>query len=122
MNKQELIATVSEGAGISRLQAGKAVGAVLGGIVESLRKGEEVRLVGFGAFEIIKRKATKGRNPRTGEEIDIPASQRPKFKPGKALRDAVLEPVGKAGPKKPQAKAVKAGGKGGKSDQSKTRR
>lgn len=91
MNKQELVAEVASGAEISRVQANKAVGAVLNGIVGALKKGEDVRLVGFGTFEITERKATKGRNPRTGEEIDIPASRRPRFKSGKALRDAVLE-------------------------------
>jgi DNA-binding protein HU-beta len=65
------------------------VDAVLSSIAKSLKKGDEVRLVGFGTFSVAKRAASEGRNPRTGEKIKIPASKQPKFKAGKALKDAV---------------------------------
>ena len=69
--------------------AARAVDGVFESITNSLRGGEEVRLVGFGSFSVVRRKATTGRNPRTGEAIDIPASNQPKFKAGKALKEAV---------------------------------
>ena len=89
MNKNDLVAYVADAAGLSKSDATKAVDAVFDGISESLKKGDEVRLVGFGTFAVADRAATKGRNPRTGEEIDIPASKLPKFKAGKPLRDAL---------------------------------
>ena len=89
VNKNDLVAYVADAAGLSKSDATKAVDAVFDGISESLKKGDEVRLVGFGTFAVADRAATKGRNPRTGEEIDIPASKLPKFKAGKPLRDAL---------------------------------
>ena len=89
MNKQELIGEVADVSGLSRADAAKAVDAVFDGISRALKKGDEVRLVGFGTFSVTTRKATTGRNPRTGAEIKIPASSTPKFKAGKVLQDAV---------------------------------
>jgi DNA-binding protein HU-beta len=89
VNKNDLIASVADTAGISKADATKAVDAVLSSIAKSLKKGDEVRLVGFGTFTVARRAATEGRNPRTGEKIKIPASRQPKFKAGKALKDAV---------------------------------
>ena len=89
MNKNDLIAKVAEAADLSKADAGKAVDAVFDSITSTLTGGGEVRLVGFGTFSVSERGATKGRNPRTGEEIDIPASKQPKFKAGKGLKDAV---------------------------------
>ena len=89
MNKNDLIAKVAETADLSKADAGKAVDGVFDAITSALTGGDEVRLVGFGTFSVSQRGATKGRNPRTGEEIDIPASKQPKFKAGKGLKDAV---------------------------------
>ncbi len=89
MNKQDLIAAVADQAGISKADASKAVEAVFDGITSTLKKGGEVRLVGFGTFSVTKRKASTGRNPRTGEAMTIKASTQPKFKAGKGLKDAV---------------------------------
>ena len=89
MNKQELIGTVAETAGLTRSDASKAVESVFDSISGALKKGDEVRLVGFGTFSVSKRKASTGRNPRTGEPMSIAASSQPKFKAGKSLKDAV---------------------------------
>jgi len=89
VNKNDLIAKVSTKAKISKADAGKALDAVLDAISAALAKGEEIRLVNFGTFLVVKRKATAGRNPRTGDAIKIPASKQPKFRPGKALKQAV---------------------------------
>lgn len=89
MNKNDLVAQVAEAAGLSKNDATKAVDAVFDSIADSLTKGDEVRLVGFGTFAVAERSATEGRNPRTGEKIAIPASKQPKFKPGKTLKDAL---------------------------------
>jgi DNA-binding protein HU-beta len=89
MNKNDLVATVADASGLSRADATKAVDAVFDSITKSLKSGTEVRLVGFGTFTVSKRAATTGRNPRTGEEIKIPASKQPKFKAGKGLKDAI---------------------------------
>jgi DNA-binding protein HU-beta len=89
MNKQELIATVADTSGLGKGDAVKAVEAVFDAISASLKKGDEVRLVGFGTFSVSKRKASTGRNPRTGEEMTIKASNQPKFKAGKGLKDSV---------------------------------
>jgi DNA-binding protein HU-beta len=89
MNKNELIAAVAERAGLSKTDGTKAVDAFVDVITAALKKGDEIRLVGFGTFAVTQRKATEGRNPRTGEKINIPASKVPKFKPGKALKEAV---------------------------------
>jgi|TARA_Y100000588_G_C14191398_1_gene898169 DNA-binding protein HU-beta len=89
VNKNDLIASVSDGAGLSKADAGKAVDAVFNSITGSLKSGTEVRLVGFGTFSVSRRAASQGRNPRTGEPIQIKASNQPKFKAGKGLKDAV---------------------------------
>ena len=89
MNKQDLVNAVAEVAGLSKNDAGKAVNAVFDSIGSSLQKKEEVRLVGFGTFSVAHRKATTGRNPRDGQPMNIPASNQPKFKAGKALKDMV---------------------------------
>ena len=89
MNKNDLIADVAEATGLSKADATKAVDCVFDTITAALKKGDEVRLVGFGTFSVSQRRATEGRNPRTGEKIDIPASKQPKFKAGKGLKDSV---------------------------------
>ena len=89
MNKQELIGQVADVSGLSKGDASKAVEAVFDTISNSLKKGDEVRLVGFGTFSVTKRKASTGRNPRTGEPMTIKASSQPKFKAGKILKDSV---------------------------------
>ncbi|MEG3085792.1 HU family DNA-binding protein [Sphingomonas sp. PB4P5] len=89
MNKQELIGTVADASGLTKGDAIKAVEAVFDAISASLKKGDEVRLVGFGTFSVSKRKASIGRNPRTGEPMPIKASTQPKFKAGKGLKDSV---------------------------------
>ncbi|WP_416896790.1 MAG: HU family DNA-binding protein [Minwuia sp.] len=89
MNKNELVAAVADKAGLSKSDAGEAVDAVFEAITGALKSSDEVRLVGFGTFSVSKRAASKGRNPQTGAEIDIPASIQPKFKAGKGLKDAV---------------------------------
>ena len=88
-NKAELIDSVSEKTGLTKKDSTAAVDAVFSTIQEKLSKGENVQLIGFGNFEVRQRAARKGRNPQTGEEISIPASKVPAFKPGKALKDAV---------------------------------
>ncbi|MGE4314053.1 MAG: HU family DNA-binding protein [Pseudobdellovibrionaceae bacterium] len=89
MNKSELIDAVAKQADLPKTKAQTALEAVIDCIKASLKKGDEVRLVGFGTFSVSKRAATTGRNPRTGETIKIPASKRPTFKAGKELKDAV---------------------------------
>lgn len=89
MNKNELISAVAESSGLSKSDASSAVEAVFDTITRVLAKGDEVRLVGFGTFAVAKRKASMGRNPRTGEPMPIKASSQPKFKSGKGLKDAV---------------------------------
>lgn len=89
MNKAELIATVAEVAGLSKKDSEKAVNATFDAITAALEAGEKVSLVGFGAFDVKERAARMGRNPRTKEEVEIPASRVPQFKAGKALKDAI---------------------------------
>jgi DNA-binding protein HU-beta len=89
VNKTELINSVAEAAGLTKKDATKAVEAVFDTIQSTLAKGEKVQLIGFGNFEVRERAARKGRNPQSGEEIDIAASKVPAFKAGKALKDAV---------------------------------
>ena len=89
MNKNDLTNVVADKSGLSKSQASEAVDAVFDAITGALKGGDEVRLVGFGTFAVSRRKASKGRNPATGAEIDIPASNQPKFKPGKGLKDAL---------------------------------
>ena len=89
MNKVELIAAVAEKAGLSKKDSDKAVAAVLESIVDALASGDKVQLVGFGTFEVRAREARTGRNPRTKETIQIPASKQPVFKAGTSFKDAV---------------------------------
>ena len=89
MNKTELVAAVAEKTGMSKKDSEKAVNAAFDSITEALVAGEKVQLVGFGAFEIKERNARVGRNPKTKETIEIPASRVASFKVGKALKDAV---------------------------------
>jgi len=89
VNKQDLIEVVAESADISKAAAGRAVDALFGAISGALSKGDQVSLVGFGTFLVRERAARTGRNPRTGEPIDIAAAKNPAFKAGKALKDAV---------------------------------
>jgi DNA-binding protein HU-beta len=89
VNKSELIEHIAKQADISKAAAGRALEAIVGGIRSSLKKGNEVTLVGFGTFMVGKRAARTGRNPRTGASIKIKAAKVPKFRPGKALKDAV---------------------------------
>lgn len=89
MNKNDLIGSVADVSGLSKSDATKAVESVFESISTALAQGEEVRLVGFGTFSVAKRKASTGRNPRTGEPMSIKASSQPKFKAGKGLKDAV---------------------------------
>jgi len=91
MNKAELISNVAEKADLTKKDAEKAVGAVLDTIGEALAIGDKVQLVGFGTFEIRERAARRGRNPQTGEEINIAAARVPVFKAGKTLKDAVIK-------------------------------
>ena len=89
MNKNDLVAKVAEAANMSKTDASDAIEATLDSITEALKAGDEVRLVGFGTFSVTHRAASEGRNPRTGEKIQIPPSKNPKFKAGKPLKDAV---------------------------------
>jgi len=89
MNKAELIDAVAESADLSKASAGRSVDAAIDAITNALQKGENVTLVGFGTFSVRHRAARTGRNPRTGEEIQIKASKVPGFKAGKALKDAI---------------------------------
>ena len=89
MNKNDLISAVADSSGLSKSDAASAVEGVFDAITTSLSKGDEVRLVGFGTFSVAKRKASTGRNPRTGEPMTIKASNQPKFKAGKALKDSL---------------------------------
>jgi DNA-binding protein HU-beta len=89
MNKQELISQVADRAGLNRNDASRAIETMLEIVTATLKRGDEVRLVGFGNFSITRRKSSTGRNPRTGEPMQIKASVQPKFRPGKVLKDAV---------------------------------
>jgi len=89
VNKNDLVANVAEASGLSKADAAKAVESTFEAVTSELSGGGEVRLVGFGTFSVAQRRASTGRNPRTGEAIQIPASKQPKFKAGKALKDAV---------------------------------
>ena len=91
MNKTELINAVAAKTGLSKKNADQAVAAVLDTIVETLKAGEKVSLVGFGTFDVKARAARTGHNPRTNATIEIAASKVPQFKAGKALKDAVAE-------------------------------
>ena len=89
MNRNELVDTVSSKTEMKKSDASKAVDAVFDAIADALKGGDEVRLVGFGTFSVASRAASEGRNPRTGEKIQIAASKQAKFKPGKGLRDSL---------------------------------
>ena len=91
MNKTELIAVAAEKAGLSKQDTEKALGAILESVEEALVAGDKVQLVGFGVFDVKSREARTGRNPKTKEVIQIPASKSPVFKAGKALKDAVAK-------------------------------
>ncbi len=89
MNKTELVASVAEAPSLSKKDAENAVSAVIASITKSLTEGEKVQIAGFGTFEVRERSERIGRDPRTSEEIIIPASKTPAFKAGKALKDSV---------------------------------
>ncbi|MGX5173417.1 nucleoid-associated protein HU-beta [Aliikangiella marina] len=89
MNKSELVDAIASGADISKASAGRALDAMIDSITETLRKGDQVALVGFGTFSVKDRAARTGRNPQTGKTIEIPAARVPGFKAGKGLKDAV---------------------------------
>ncbi len=89
MNKSELVDAIASGAGLSKADAGKALDSTVAAITDALKGGEQVSLVGFGTFAVKARAARTGRNPQTGKEIQIAASNVPGFKAGKALKDAV---------------------------------
>lgn len=91
MNKAELISAAAAKTGLSKKDTEKVMGAVLDTITEALISGDKVQLVGFGVFEVKTREARVGHNPRTKEQIEIPASRLPQFKAGKALKDAVAK-------------------------------
>lgn len=89
MNKSELVSAIAEQAGLTKDQANKAVDALQNVVTEALKKGDDVKMVGFGTFSVAKREATVARNPRSGEPVNVPASNTPKFKAGIGLKDAV---------------------------------
>ncbi|MBR5336767.1 MAG: HU family DNA-binding protein [Lachnospiraceae bacterium] len=89
MNKAELVAAMADKAGLSKKDTEKALKAFTDVVAAQLKKGNKIALVGFGTFEVAKRAARTGRNPQSGKEIKIPASKAPKFRAGKALKDAV---------------------------------
>lgn len=89
MNKNELVAAVAAQTGLSKSDAAKAVDSVFDAITDTLKKGDDVRLVGFGTFSVSQRAASVGRNPRTGAQINIPASKQAKFKAGKGLKESL---------------------------------
>jgi len=89
VNKTDLVSSVAEKTELTKKDAEKAVNAILSSVEEALAKGDKVQLVGFGTFEVRERAARKGRNPQTGDEIEIAAAKVPAFKAGKALKDAV---------------------------------
>ena len=87
MNKVTLVAKIAEKSGLSKKQAELALGAFIDSVTEALKEGDKVQMMGFGTFEVKERAARTGRNPSTGETIEIPASKTPSFKAGKGLRD-----------------------------------
>ncbi len=89
MNKKELIAQVANDTGLSQKDAQSAIEATLNTFATALKKGDDIRLVGFGTFVVSQRAASKGRNPQTGQEINIPASKQVKFRAGKELKETV---------------------------------
>ena len=99
MNKTELVAEIAAKTGLTKVSSEKALKALIEAVSTELKKGGKIQLVGFGTFEVTERKARTGKNPQTGKAIKIPASKAPKFKAGKALKEAVN--------KKPAAKSKK---------------
>ncbi len=89
MNKQELVDAIAKQAGLTKTDAAKALDATTSAVSAALKKGDEVRITNFGTFAVVKRAATTGRNPHTGDAIKIPASKQPKFRAGKGLKDVV---------------------------------
>ena len=89
MNKTELVAAISEKAGLTKADSEKALKAFIESVEETLKAGDKVQLVGFGTFEVAERAARTGHNPRTGKSLKIKASKAPKFKAGKAFKDAL---------------------------------
>lgn len=93
MNRAEMIDTVATQANLTKADAGKVIDSIFAAITDALSRGDEVKLAGFGNFSVADRPERPGKNPRTGEPITIPASRQPKFKPGKALKDALNPPA-----------------------------
>ena len=89
MNKQELVASIAEKAELEKDDAKKALNAFIEVVGDELKKGEKIQIIGFGTFEVSERAAREGRNPQTGETMEIKASRNPKFKAGKALKDSL---------------------------------
>jgi DNA-binding protein HU-beta len=89
MNTGELVNAMADRVGLTRAQAGEALDAAIETITEALKKGDEVKIVGFGTFVVTDRAAGEARNPRTGEKVSVPASKAPKFRAGAGLKDAV---------------------------------
>lgn len=89
MNKKDLVASIAERAGLTKKDAEKALDAFTATVVDALKKGEKVNLVGFGVFEVRERKARIGRNPQTGAAIQIPATKVPAFRPGKGFKESI---------------------------------
>jgi len=89
VNKQELVASIAEKSGLTKAQCEKALNGMVGAITEQLGKGESVSLIGFGTFDVSKRSARQGKNPRTGEAVQIAARNVPRFAPGKTLKTVV---------------------------------
>lgn len=112
MNKSELIDVIAQKNDVTKVKAGEFVDTLIATVSETLKKGEDLTLVGFGTFTTSKRAARKGRNPKTGEELNIKATTVAKFRPGKDLRENVsgnkAKPVAKAAPKATAKTAVKA--------------
>jgi DNA-binding protein HU-beta len=100
MNKTELVASVSDKAGVTKAQAGDVIDAFVEAVTEALQGGDDVRIVGFGSFQVAKRAASVRSNPRTGEKMKVPAANVPKFKAGKGLKEAVNTKPKKARKKK----------------------
>lgn len=91
MTKAELINKIAEKGGITKKDAGKALNAMIETVKEALKNGDKIAIAGFGSFSVSFRKEKEGRNPKTGEKIKIPASAKPKFTPGKDLKEAVAK-------------------------------
>ncbi len=89
MNKNELVAAIAEATDLSKAKAAETLDAFIHVVAKALASGDEIRLVGFGTFQVVQRKATEGRNPRTGATIKIAASKQPKFRAGKQLKEQV---------------------------------